>query len=111
MNSAVLSGRIRSEAKISYTQTGTARARFILEVPRARAPSTKDYVPIICWGVDAEKIRDFTEIDTRIEIRGEVQTYKRKDGVWDINIVADWVSLPDRIERRIEAAKEAENGR
>lgn len=111
MNSVTLSGRIRSEAKISYTQTGTARARFILEVPRARAPSTKDYVSIICWGVDAEKIRDFTEIDTRIEIRGEVQTYKRKDGVWDTNVVADFVALPDRVERRIEAAKEAENGK
>lgn len=111
MNNVTLSGRIRSEARISYTQNGTARARFILEVPRARAPSTKDYVPIICWGVDAEKIRDFSEIDTRIEIRGEVQTYKRKDGAWDINIVADFIDLPDRVERKIEPAKEAKNER
>lgn len=107
MNSVTLSGRICSRATITYTQTGTARARFILEVPRARAPSTKDYVPVICWGVDAEKIRDFTEIDTRIEIRGEVQTYKRKDGVWDINIVADYIDLPDRVERKIESAEGA----
>ena len=102
MNSAVLSGRIRSEAKISYTQTGTARARFILEVPRARAPSTKDYVPIICWGSAANEIRDYSRIDDRAEIRGEIQTYKRKDGAWDINVVADWISLPDRVERKIE---------
>lgn len=107
MNSVTLSGRIRSEAKITYTQTGKARARFILEVPRARAPSTKDYVPVICWGADAETIRDFTGIDTRLEIRGEVHTYKHKDGVWDININADYIDLPDRVERRIEAAEGA----
>ena len=102
MNSVSLSGHIRSEAKISYTQSGTARAWFILEVPRARAPSKNDYISILCWGADAEAIRDFTQIDSRVEIRGEVQTYKRKDGAWDINVVADWISLPDRVERKIE---------
>lgn len=106
MNSVTLSGRIRSEAKISYTQSGTARARFILEVPRARAPSTKDYIPIIAWGADAEKIRDFTQLNSRIEIRGEVQTYKRRDDAWDINVIADFIDLPDRVERRIEQSKE-----
>lgn len=111
MNSVTLSGRICSRATITYTQTGTPRARFILEVPRARAPSKNDFIPVIAWGADAMTIHDFTQIDTRIEIRGEVQTYKRKDGVWDINVVADFVALPDRIERRIEAAKEAENGK
>lgn len=111
MNSVTLSGRIRSEAKISYTQSGTARARFILEVPRARAPSTKDYVPIICWGSAANEIRDYSRIDDRAEIRGEIQTYKRNDGAWDINVVADFIDLPDRVERKIEPAKEAKNER
>lgn len=105
MNSVTLSGRIRSRATIKYTQNGTARARFILEVTRARAPSVKDYIPVIAWGADAEAIHDFTGIDTRVEIHGEVQTYKRKDGAWDINIVADFIDLPDRVERRIEAAE------
>ena len=107
MNNVTLSGRIRSEAKITYTQTGTARARFILEVPRARAPSTKDYIPVIAWGTDAEIIRDFTRLSSRVEVRGEVQTYKRKDGAWDINIVADYIDLPDRVERKIESAEGA----
>lgn len=111
MNSVTLSGRIRSRATITYTQNGTARARFILEVTRARAPTVKDYIPVIAWGADAMTIRDFTQIDTRIEIRGEIQTYKRRDGAWDINVVADWVSLPDRVERKIEATKEAKNER
>lgn len=111
MNSVSLSGKIRSEAKITYTQNGTARARFILEVPRARAPSTKDYVPIICWGSAANEIRDYSRIDDRAEIRGEIQTYKRNDGAWDINVVADFIDLPDRVERKIEPAKEAKNER
>lgn len=111
MNSVSLSGRICSRATITYTQTGTARARFILEVPRARAPSTKDYIPVIAWGTDAEIIRDFTRIDSRVEIRGAVQTYKRKDGAWDINIVADFIDLPDRVERKIEQPKEDKNGK
>lgn len=106
MNSVTLFGRIRSEAKISYTQSGTARAWFILEVPRARAPSKNDYISILCWGADAENIRDFTRIDSRVELHGAVQTYKRKDGAWDINIVADFIDLPDRVERKIEQSKE-----
>lgn len=107
MNNVTLSGRIRSEAKITYTQTGTARARFILEVKRARAPTVKDYIPVIAWGADAAEIRDYSRIDDRAEIRGEIQTFKRNDGAWDINVVADWISLPDRVERRIVAAEGA----
>lgn len=112
MNTVTLSGRIRSETRITYTQNGTARARFILEVPRARAPSKNDFIPVICWGADAAAIRDFTTLNSRVEIRGEIQTFHRdKDDTWDINVVADWVSLPDRVERKIEATKEAKNGR
>ena len=87
-------------------------SRFILEVPRARAPSKNDFIPVICWGADAAAIRDFTTLNSRVEIRGEIQTFHRdKDDTWDINVVADWVSLPDRVERKIEATKEAKNGR
>ena len=112
MNSVSLSGRIRSRATITYTQTGTARARFILEVPRARAPSKNDYISIISWGADAEAIRDFTTLNSRVEIRGEIQTFHRdKDDTWEINVVADWISLPDRIERKIEQPEGAKNGR
>lgn len=112
MNNVTLSGRICSRATITYTQTGTARARFILEVIRARAPSKNDFIPVICWGADAAAIRDFTTLNSRVEIRGEIQTFHRdKDDTWDINVVADFVALPDRVERRIEAAKEAANGR
>lgn len=105
MNTVTLSGRIRSRATITYTQTGTARARFILEVTRARAPTVKDYIPVIAWGADANEIRDYSRIDDRAEIRGEIRTFKRNDGAWDINVVADWISLPDRVERRIESAE------
>lgn len=102
MNSVSLSGRICSRATITYTQTGTPRARFILEVPRARAPSKNDFIPIICWGTDAEAIRDFTHLTSRVEVRGEIQTFHRdKDDTWDINVVADFIALPDRVEKRI----------
>lgn len=99
MNNWSGSGKIRAAPKISYTQAGSARASFSLEVDRPTGRAT-DFINIVAWGAEAEDVRDFGEIGEFVEVQGFLQarTFSGSDGKEKriYEIVAEKIFFPAR---------------
>ena len=100
MNNVCLSGSILSPPKISFTQKNICRAAFLLGVPRQRGrDKPEDFFSVICWGAEAEQIRDFCGIGERLELSGHLQTStfeKNNEKVYRTEIIAEKINLMDR---------------
>ena len=74
LNSVHLLGRLAQEPEIRYTQGGTPVASFDLavQVPSRdkNNPNPPEYIPIVCWGDQAEFVGRFLTKGRQIVVEG-----------------------------------------
>ena len=83
LNSVHLLGRLAQEPEIRYTQGGTPVASFDLavQVPSRdkNNPNPPEYIPIVCWGYQAEFVGRFLTKGRQIVVEGRLTTRKWED--------------------------------
>ena len=94
-------GSIVHNPRITYTQSGIARASFLLSVPRNRGQTDEtDYIAIIAWGQTAIDVRDYAQQGASVGIAGVLQTrnYVAQDGKkrYVTEVIAGSVDYLDR---------------
>ena len=91
MNKTISMGRLTDEPKITYTQTGKAKAEFSLALQRAKEGA--DFPRFIAWERHAELIEKSVHKGDRLLVEGHVQTgsYENKDGnkVYTTDLIVD----------------------
>ncbi len=86
INSVVLVGRLGNDPELTYTQSGTAIAKFRLAVnrpPRQGSDEQEtDWLDIVAWGRTAENCAQYLDKGSLVGIEGRVQsrTWERQDG-------------------------------
>lgn len=81
-NSAILSGRLVSDAELKYTQNNVAVTSFTLAVERPfRKDSEKqvDFINLVAWRSTAEFISKYFKKGSLIGIEGSIQMRKYED--------------------------------
>lgn len=85
MNSVNLIGRLGADPELTYTQSGTALAKFRLAVNRPKrkdAEEETDWLDIVCWERTAENVNQYLSSGALVGIEGRIQsrTWEKKDG-------------------------------
>ena len=92
-------GRLTKDPEISYTQKGTAVARFSLAIDRRSAEKATDYIQCVAMGKTAEVMEKYIAKGDQIGVEGSIQTgnYK-KDGktVYTWNVFAESVTFTEK---------------
>ena len=73
INNVTLVGRLCSDPKLSYTQSGKAVAKFSLAVGRMKKEET-DFINCIAWEKTAEVIGEYCRKGSKVGIVGKIQT-------------------------------------
>ncbi|MGC9317677.1 MAG: single-stranded DNA-binding protein [Armatimonadota bacterium] len=86
INTAVLVGRLGNDPELTYTQSGTAIAKFRLAVnrpPRRDSDQEEtDWLDIVTFGRTAENCAQYLDKGALVGVEGRVQsrTWERQDG-------------------------------
>lgn len=86
INSVVLVGRLGTDPELTYTQSGTAIAKFRLAVSRPPRQGSDqeetDWLNIVTFGRVAETVAQYLDKGALVGIEGRVQssTWQRQDG-------------------------------
>lgn len=86
INSVVLVGRLGNDPELTYTQSGTAIAKFRLAVSRPPRQGSDqeetDWLDIVAWGRTAENVAQYLDKGAQVGVEGRVQsrTWERQDG-------------------------------
>lgn len=86
INNVVLVGRLGTDPELTYTQSGTAIAKFRLAVnrpPRADSDQEEtDWLDVVTFGRTAENCAQYLDKGALVGIEGRVQsrTWERSDG-------------------------------
>lgn len=94
VNNVVLVGRLANDPELTYTEGGTAIAKFRLAVDRFTKKGEEqvtDWIPIVTWGTTAENCAQYLSKGKLVAIEGAIQTRswdgddgKKRYG-WDVN--------------------------
>lgn len=99
MNSVVLIGRLARDVEMRYNGENPV-ARMTIAVDRDNKDEKADFIPIVCFGKQAEICERYLAKGRQIAIEGRIQTgsYKNKDGetVYATNVVARKVEFLGR---------------
>ena len=90
MNKTISLGRFTDDPKISYTQSGKAKAEFNMALQRGKEGA--DFPRFIAWEEDAERIAKSCHKGSRLLIEGHIKTgsYEGKNGkVYTTDIIVD----------------------
>lgn len=86
INSVVLVGRLGNDPELTYTQSGTAIAKFRIAVSRPPRQGSDqeetDWLDVVTFGRTAENTAQYLDKGALVGIEGRVQssTWERKDG-------------------------------
>jgi len=94
-------GRLTKDPELSFGQgTGTAVTHFTLAINRRfkrEGQPDADFIPIVCFGKQAEAVANYSAKGKLVSVAGSIQTsnYEGKDGnrVYKTEIVADEVNF------------------
>ncbi|MHB8157806.1 MAG: single-stranded DNA-binding protein, partial [Desulfocucumaceae bacterium] len=77
LNRVILIGRLTKDPELSYTQSGTAIAKFTLAVNRSRpnqqGEREADFIPIVVWQKQAENCANFIGKGSLVAVEGRLQ--------------------------------------
>ena len=79
MNSINLIGNICNDVELKTTNGGKSVCTFNLAVKRPFSKETTDFIPVVCWGNQAEIISKFAHKGTKIGVTGNLTTRKFTD--------------------------------
>lgn len=81
MNEIKLTGTLVKDVKLTYTQKGTAIARFMVKVAKAHNPKAFAFIPVQIWGDLAVKVADNAKMNDTLSVFGEYESGSyEKDG-------------------------------
>lgn len=90
INSVVLVGRLGNDPELTYTNSGTAIAKFRLAVSRpprraedgGRGEEETDWLNVVCFGKTAENVSQYLDKGALVGVEGRVQSrsWERQDG-------------------------------
>ena len=83
LNSVNLVGRLTEDPSLEYTKSGTARANFSIAVNSYNGEEEETtFVPITCWGNQAESSAEYLDKGSQIAIDGRlrISQYEDSDG-------------------------------
>ncbi len=96
MNKSILIGRLTKDPELTYTNTGTAIARFSLAVDRQTKDKGADFINIVVFNKQAENCNKYLHKGQKTAIEGHIHTGSYdKDGrkVYTTEVVADRVEF------------------
>lgn len=118
MNKVILMGRLVRDPEVTYTQTGSAIARFSLAVDRRVSKNnegnqpTADFISCVAFGTNGEFAEKYLFKGTKMVVEGRIQTgsYTNKDGnkVYTTDIVCERLEFAES--KKGNATKEDDNG-
>ena len=79
MNSINLIGNICNDVELKTTNNGKSVCRFNLAIKRPFSKDTTDFLPVVCWEGQAEKVSKYCHKGERIGITGVMTTRKYQD--------------------------------
>ena len=94
MNKTVSCGNMTDDPKVTYTQSGKAKAEFTLALNRMKEGA--DFPRFIAWEKKAEVIEKYCHKGTKLLIEGHIQTgsYEGKNGkVYTTDIIVDQIEF------------------
>ncbi len=101
MNSVILVGRLTKDPEVRYgAASQSANARFTLAIDRGRDRNGEDrgadFIPIVCFGKQAELVEKYLTKGRQVAVQGRIQTGSyEKDGrkVYTTDVIADRVEF------------------
>lgn len=83
LNSVNLVGRLTKDPSLEYTKSGSARANFTIAVNSYSGDDEETtFVPITCWGNQAENSAEYLNKGSQVAIDGRlrISNYEDSDG-------------------------------
>ena len=88
LNKVILIGNLTADPELSYTGSGTARARFAIAINRRYKDATgqlKDettFVPIVVWGTQAENCANYLAKGRSVAVEGRlrIDSFENSEG-------------------------------
>lgn len=97
MNKTISMGNLTDDPKISYTQSGKAKAEFTLALNRAKEGA--DFPRFIAWEKKAEFLEKYCHKGMKLLVEGHIQTgsYEGKNGkVYTTDIICDQIEFCEK---------------
>jgi len=85
LNKVILIGNLTADPELSYTGSGTARAKFRIAVNRQYKDASgqlKDetaFIPIVTWGTQAENCANYLRKGRSVAVEGRIRIYTFND--------------------------------
>ena len=102
MNQVICIGRMTSDIKVNYTESGKAIGRFTLALDRGKDKEGNDlgadFPGFLAFGKTAETLQKWTEKGSRIAVVGRVQTGSyEKEGrkIYTTDVIVDRIEIVD----------------
>lgn len=97
MNKTISIGNLTDDPKITYTQSGKAKAEFTLALNRIKDGA--DYPRFVAWEKKAEFMENWCHKGMKLAVIGHIQTgaYEGKNGkVYTTDIICDEIEFCER---------------
>jgi len=85
LNRVILIGNLTADPDLSYTGSGTARAKFRIAVNRQYKDASGQlkeetaYIPIVTWGAQAENCANYLRKGRSVAVEGRLRVYSFND--------------------------------
>ncbi len=85
LNKVILIGNLTADPELSYTGSGTARAKFRIAINRQYKDSSGQlqeetaYIPIVVWGAQAESCANYLSKGRSVAVEGRLRVYSFND--------------------------------
>ena len=78
MNKVNLIGRWTREPELRFTSSGSPVVSNTLAVDRRQknGENAADFIPVTCWGKNAENVSKYTKKGSKVAVSGSIQTKK-----------------------------------
>ena len=116
INNVVLVGRLGNDPELTYTQSGTAIAKFRIAVnrpPRRDSDQEEtDWLNVVTFGRTAETVSQYLDKGALVGIEGRVQssTWERQDGTRGYSVEINALRVQFLESRRDREARQASGG-